>query len=394
MRVLTVGNMYPPHSRGGYERVWQASVQALRARGHDVAVLTTTHREPGAPDVTEPGIQRTLHWYWEDDAFRPLGGIETWRLEAHNARAFEAAGTADLVMWWSMGGMSLSLIARAARRNPRPASLAVVHDGWPVYGPKFDRRTARYGRSLPAPLRYDPGHVDHWSFNSAHSRDLLGRAGIRLDPARCSIEYPGVDLAQLAPAEPKRWKWRLAVVGRIEPRKGTATAIRALARLPEPATLTIAGPVEPRHGQELRQLAAELGVTERLRWLGAVDDVAAVYARADAVLFCVDWAEPFGLVPLEAMAVGRPVIATGTGGSAEVVEHDQNALLVTPGDDDAVARAVLRLARDPELRERLRAGGAQTAARFTLDGFCEALTERAEHVAATPGYRPRPWRRS
>ncbi len=396
MRVLTVGNMYPPHSRGGYERMWQASVQALRERGHDVRVLTTTHREPGVPVADEPGVARTLDWYWEADAFRPLGALETWRLEAHNARAFDAAGDVDLVMWWSMGGMSLSLLARAARRRPRPASLAVVHDGWPVYGPRFDRRTARYGQKLPRPLRYDPAHVDHWSFNSAHSRDLLGRAGIRLDPARCSIEHPGVDLAHFAPAEPRRWKWRLAVVGRIEPRKGTATAIRALARLPEPASLTIAGPVEPRHAIELQALAGELGVSDQIRWLGAVDDVAAVYAKADAVLFCVDWAEPFGLVPIEAMAVGRPLVATATGGAAEFLADEQNALLVEPGDDAATAAAVMRLAQDPDLRERLRAGGTQTAQRFTLERFCEALSERAEAVAApgkrTQGYLPRRWR--
>jgi glycosyltransferase involved in cell wall biosynthesis len=360
--------------------------------------ITTTHREAGVEDGDEPAVSRALHWYWQDDVFRPLGALATWRVEAHNARALDAMGDADLVMWWSMGGMSLSLLARAARRRPRPASLAVVHDGWPVYAPKFDRRTARYGRALPRALRYDVAHVDHWSFNSAHSRDLLGRAGIRLDAARCSVEHPGVDPARFAPVEPRRWKWRLAVVGRIEPRKGTATAIRALARLPEPATLTIAGPVEPRHAVELRALADRLGVVERVRWMGAVEDVAAVYAKADAVLFCVDWAEPFGLVPIEAMSVGRPVVATATGGAAEFIRDGENALVVTPGDDDATARAVMRLAQDPDLRERLRSGGAQTASAFTLQGFCDALADRAEAVAAPGGtkrgYRPRPWRRS
>ena len=54
MRILTVGNMYPPHHLGGYERMWKAGVDGLRARGHDVTVLTTTHRERGVPDTPEP----------------------------------------------------------------------------------------------------------------------------------------------------------------------------------------------------------------------------------------------------------------------------------------------------------------------------------------------------
>ncbi|HEX6391282.1 MAG TPA: glycosyltransferase [Solirubrobacteraceae bacterium] len=386
MRILAVGNMYPPHHQGGYELMWAAAVDALRARGHDVAVLTTTHRERGVADVAEPGVHRTLQWYWEDHAFRPLGALETWRLERANARAFDAvAGEVDLVMWWAMGGMSLSLLARARRLRPRPASLAVVHDGWPVYAPKFDRFTARYGRLLPPSHRYDVGQVDHWSFNSRYSRDLLARGGVRLDRASWSVEHPGVDLTRFAPREPrKNWRWRLAYVGRVEPRKGVGTALRTLAELPE-GRLTIAGAGEPHHEHELRTLAGELGVAERVRWLGPVADPAEVYAQADAVLFCVEWQEPFGLVPLEAMAVGRPVVATGTGGSGEFLRDGENALLVAPGDAAATASAVMRLAQDPGLRARLREGGTQAAHGFSLTAFCDAIAARAERlVAARP----------
>jgi glycogen(starch) synthase len=386
VRILTVGNMYPPHHHGGYERVWQAAVEGLRARGHEVSVLTTTHREPGVSDVDEPGVHRTLDWYWQDHAFRPLGAVATWRMERANAEAFAAAAAnePELVMWWAMGGMSLALLAQARRGRPRPATLAVVHDGWPVYGPKFDRRTARYGRHLPLSHRYDRRHVDHWSFNSIYSRELLTRAGIRIGEARTSVEYPGVDLPAFPAVEPKSWRWRLAYVGRIEQRKGVGTALRTLAALPPAATLTIAGSGDARHERELRELAAELGVGARVSWLGNVSDPAKVYAKADAVLFCVEWAEPFGLVPLEAMAVGRPVIATGTGGSGEVLHDGSNALLVAPGDVPATAAGVIRLAQDPALREHLRSAGHATAQRFTLAGFCDTIADRAERVLTGP----------
>lgn len=383
MRVLAVGNMYPPHHQGGYERVWAAATRELQRRGHDVEVLTTTHRERGVDAADPPGVRRELDWYWEDHAFRPLGLFETLRLERHNARVLDSTARPDLVMWWAMGGMSLSLVARARRRLRAP-SLAVVHDAWPIYAPKFDRWTARYGRLAPPGHRYDPGLVDHWSFNSAYSRDLLGRGGVRLDPARCSVEHPGVDLAAFPPAEPRPWRWRLAYVGRVEARKGVATALRTLAALPPVARLKITGASDPQHERELRALADELGVADRVRWAGPVSDPAAVYAKADAVLFCVEWAEPFGLVPLEAMAVGRPVVATGTGGSAEFLRDEDNALLVAPGDASATAAAVMRLARDPALRERLCAAGTQTAQALTQDAFCAAIADRAERVAQTP----------
>jgi glycosyltransferase involved in cell wall biosynthesis len=82
------------------------------------------------------------------------------------------------------------------------------------------------------------------------------------------------------------------------------------------------------------------------------------------------------------MTVGRPVVATGTGGSGEYLADGVNALLVAPGDPAAPAAAVLRLAQDPALRDRLRAGGERTAQQFTQDAFCRAIADRAEQVAA------------
>jgi glycogen synthase len=97
------------------------------------------------------------------------------------------------------------------------------------------------------------------------------------------------------------------------------------------------------------------------------------------VAFPVEWSEPWGLVPLEAMAVGRPVVATGLGGSAEYLEHEGNALLFEVADADALRSALQRLAADPALRERLRERGLATAAAHSEATFLEALV--AEHEA-------------
>jgi glycosyltransferase involved in cell wall biosynthesis len=91
------------------------------------------------------------------------------------------------------------------------------------------------------------------------------------------------------------------------------------------------------------------------------------------VVFPVTWDEPWGLVPIEAMAHGVPVVASGRGGSAEYLRDGENALLHRAGDPASLAAALRRLAESPELRARLRAGGAETAPRHTARRFNEQL---------------------
>jgi len=134
--------------------------------------------------------------------------------------------------------------------------------------------------------------------------------------------------------------------------------------------------------------AAELGrlrgrACERVRFEPGVSrrELAAAYAAADAVVFPVEWGEPWGLVPLEAMAVGRPVIATGTGGSAEYLADGHNTALFKPGDADALAARIAELAASPPLRERLRAGGRETAARLTEARWTSAVVREHEALS-------------
>lgn len=366
MRVLTVGNRYPPAGTGGYERIWQAAVEALRAAGHEVDVLTTVPDSATEPPAVEPGVQRVLRWPWRPEGWERPGPVAAARQERHNAAAFaEAERGADLVCWCSMGGLSLSLISRCS--NPQ---LALVHDGWPLYGPGVDPWTARWGRA--SRHRYDPRRVDHWSANSAYTRDRLLAGVPALDPSRSSVEHPGIDPSAF-PASPARdWAGELLVLGRVEEGKGVGDAVRAL---PEGMRLTVTGSSDP---DQLRGL--QVGASPAVRFTGPTGDPAGAIAAADAVLFPVTWPEPWGLVPLEAMAVGRPVIATGTGGSAEYLRDGENALLVPPGDPAALRVAIGRLAGEPDLRARLVAGGRETAARFTEATWTGAIVAHAERL--------------
>jgi glycogen(starch) synthase len=393
MRILSVGNRYPPWSTGGYERTWASTVAALRAAGHEVRVLTTL---PDPSDLSvSPGsaagdVRRELAWYWRDHVFAPLGWRRCAALERHNAGvlAHHLGDLApDAVMWWAMGGMSLSLLEQA-RRADVPA-VAVVGDDWLVYGPRVDAWTRAFAgrvrwaapaaeRVVGVPARLAPGRAARWSMNSQSTLRTAVDAGWQLPVA--SIAHPGVDPSRFPAAAAGEWSWRLLYCGRIDSRKGIETAVRALALLPEPATLRIHGEGDGRHRIELEALAAGLGVAERVTFdAGAPDAVAAVYAAGDVVVFPVTWREPWGLVPLEAMAVGRPVVATRAGGGpAEYLQDGVNCLQFSPRDAEQLAEAIRRLADDPALREALVRDGARTAARFTEDAFHDALIRELE----------------
>ena len=388
MRVLAVGSMYPPHDLGGgYEITWRSSVDHLRARGDEVRVLTTDFRLPRDVAPDSPDVHRELRWYWHDHAFPRLGPRAFIALERHNAAVLDrhlGDFRPDAVCWWAMGGMSLGMIEQA--RTAGVPAVGVVGDEWMVWGPRVDRaRRSRIARGITRaaglPRGPDLGPAALWLFNSEHTRRSALNAG--WDLPRTRVAHPGIDrsLFTPAPARPD-WSWRLLYLGRLDPRKGVHVAIDALRRLPPEATLTLQGGGDAAYIDELREQAA--GQTVEFSSAPRTE-LPQVYAAADAVLFPVQWREPWGLVPLEAMAVGRPVVATGTGGSGEYLRHEQNCLVYEPAESaDALAAAIERLAVDGALRERLRSAGLATAAPFTEEAYNEAIASALEEVAGSP----------
>ena len=383
--------MYPPHHFGGYELVWQSAMRHLERRGHAVRVLTTDLRTDST-DPDDPAVSRELRWYWREHGFPRLSRLERARIERHNAgvlarevRDFHP----DVVSWWSMGGMSLSLL-ESVRRRGIPA-VAFVHDDWLEYGPRVDGWvTALAGRPrwaaalaeriVGAPARVDLDRAARYLFVSEATRRhalASGRA-----PASTGIAHSGIDPAFLDPAPERPWSWSLLYVGRLDERKGVDTAVESLVRLPQ-ANLTLIGGWNEREERRLSRLAEETGVLGRVAFAGQLsrEQVRAAYAEADAVVFPVRWEEPWGLVPLEAMGRGRPVVATGRGGSGEYLRDGVNCLLFEAGDAAALAAAAERLARDAELRRRLRDAGSETAAQHTEGRFNEQVLAELEAAA-------------
>jgi glycogen synthase len=397
MRVLCAGSMYPPQHLGGYELIFAGCVAALRARGHDVRVLASDLVLLDRADE-EPGVHRELRRYWDGDRYPRMSPWRRFALERENAAILARhlrEHRPDAVCWFNMGGLSLGLLERV-RRAGIPA-VAYVADDWLVHGPRQDGWIRAWRSRPPAaravealtgvPTRVDLDAAARWLFISDATRRTARASGWALPGAE--VAHAGVDAAFRAAPRPP-WRWRLLYAGRVVADKGVDVAIGALAHLPRTATLTIAGPDgSAREAAELDALVARLGVGARVlrRPPLSRSRLAAAYAEADVVLFPSRWAEPWGLVPLEAMAVGAPVVASGTGGSAEYLRDGRNALVVRDAEPTAWAAAIHRLAGDEALRARLRAGGRATAERHPHD-LAPAAVARALEDLVAPAIHP------
>jgi glycosyltransferase involved in cell wall biosynthesis len=209
--------------------------------------------------------------------------------------------------------------------------------------------------------------VDHVIATCNDEVAELGDMG--LPPERVTVVPCGVDLPSdraFAPREEFLSPPRLLVLGRLVERKGVGNVIEALAELPR-ATVTIAGgpsadalEADPEVGR-LIQLADEVGVAERVGFVGRVphDDVPALMREHDIVV-AVPWYEPFGIVPVEAMACGRTVVGSAVGGLLDTILPGTTGELVPPRRPDLLAATLRQLIGSPE---RCRRYGAEGFAR-------------------------------
>ncbi|GAA3292167.1 glycosyltransferase family 1 protein [Streptomyces cinereospinus] len=199
----------------------------------------------------------------------------------------------------------------------------------------------------------------------------LSRMGIPAD--KVSVVPCGVDTGLFTPRGPaarrRTRRYRLLQLGRLVPRKGAEVSVAALTRLPDTELLVVGGPPPDRLDRDpevrrLRALARRAGVADRVHFTGGVPSrqVPALLRGADVVLCPADY-EPFGIVPLEAMACGRPVVASAVGGHLDTVADPATGRLVPPRDPEALARAAAGLLARPEAREACGAAGRRRVLR-------------------------------
>lgn len=189
----------------------------------------------------------------------------------------------------------------------------------------------------------------------------MGVPGERIAVVPC-----GVDLGMFRPDGPVAPRPRgtrsplVLSIGRLVPRKGVDTVVQALRAVPDAELVVAGGSPDDDEAVRLRELATGCGVAGRVRIVGSVprDRVPALMRAADVVV-TVPWYEPFGMVPVEAMACGVPVVASAVGGHLDTVAGC--GVLVPPRRPRALARALRGLLDDPARRRELGAAGTRRA---------------------------------
>jgi len=227
------------------------------------------------------------------------------------------------------------------------------------------------------------------------------------DPQRIAVIPPGVDTNHFFPMPQRAARdhigappdnWIILFVGRIERLKGIDTLIRAIALLAHECppwvehmcVCIIGGDLTTNGNAEMERLKAmceELGLGDFITFLGARDqDQIRYYYNAANFVVMPSRYESFGMVALEAMACGRPVIASEVGGLAHLVRHGETGFHVPEGDSVALATTIARLLQDDVLRERLGRQAAAHAQKYAWPHVAERLLEafEAERSVSVP----------
>jgi glycosyltransferase involved in cell wall biosynthesis len=227
-------------------------------------------------------------------------------------------------------------------------------------------------------------HADGLIVASSAARERVRAFGV--PDERITVALQAADVKPFRAAAPHNGHGPVKVIsaGRLVPDKNFATLIEAVARTASTAELEIAGTgfLE----DELKRLAARRGVPVRFRGHVSPAEMPSLYASAD-VYALISTYEPFGVAVREAAAAGLPIVCSRTAGAAgDVAVDGRNALLVDPGDVEAVAHALGRLVSDPELRRRMAA--ERRAIDRETDGVEVDAFVRAVTAAAATRYSP------
>lgn len=349
LQILMLSWEFPPNNVGGLGRHVHDLGKALVGLGHQVAVLTVCAQGERPGDSRIGGMRvRRIARPPESDSFL------AWVYQLNRSLQQEAlawanqTGPFDLVHAhdWLVGQAGMGL--KAAWRVPLVATIHAMEQG----------RNGVIKTDLQAAIHEEEIRLAQTTDQVITVSKAMGEAVARVSGRRPVVIYNGVDLpgsvraAEALPALEASMDPYFFFIGRLVPEKGVQVAIEAMRLLPLGARLLIGGkgPMEA----ELRAQVAQLELADRVTFLGRLSDAERDRYLAGAVAGLVpSLYEPFGIVALEVMAAGVPVIVGATGGLQEIVTHDENGLRAYPGDAASLATQMERLLLQPALRQRL-----------------------------------------
>ncbi len=393
MRICLVSQEYPPGRLGGIGTQSHVKAHGLAARGHEVEVLTAgedsgpllASRRDGDVCVHElrvPGGEFAVYrteTYWLGYSWTVFGAL---RLLA-SPRPFDLIDFAD----YGAEGLAYQL----DRPEDDPTALVVhLHGslamfaeqiGWPEPGDRL-HRVGTFMEDLS--IEAADGLIA-----ASHSIAELTAGRLAIPLERIDVVQGAVDAETFSPA-PERGapsdKQRLLFVGNVAANKGVVTVLESFIRLAprHPGlSLTIAGTGDEEILRELRTRADDSGVGTRVQMLGFVEhaELAALYRSAEVLAAPSQYEGGLGMVYLEAMACGLPVVASAAGGAAEAIVAGETGILLERGDIEETAAAIETLLGDAELRARIGAAARQRVQdRFSPERYSARVLEAYERT--------------
>ena len=368
-RIGIVTQAYHPTVGGVTEHV-DATARVLRSRGHDVTVITSRH-DAAVPEASVVRLGRNWSLRYNGAENNMTVGLGL----AEELGEALARGRFDLLHVHCPIAPTLPLLAIRLARVPVVGTFHSVSSDLPyrLFGSWLTPFYRRLRRALAV---------------SEAAREYIGR---HFD-GPVDIVPNGVDLSRFRPgiaaAVPREDdEPTILYVGRFDPRKGLPELVEActiLARDGVPFRLLLVGDGALRG--TIERMASRGPLQGRVRFEGRVgnDRLPAYYASADVFCSPARGGESFGLVLLEAMACGVPVVATDLPGYRTVVTPDLDGEIVAPRDPVGLAAGLGRLLRDPRRRARLRAHGLERARRFGWESVVDRLEAVYDSIFPAP----------
>ncbi|MFP5488745.1 MAG: glycosyltransferase family 4 protein [Acidimicrobiia bacterium] len=341
---------------GGVQAQVLGLARALRRDGHEVRVLGPCDGPPPEPFVTPLGdsLPTAANGSIAPLAPDPAAALRT--LRALRDEAFDVVHVHEPLA-------------------PGPAITSVTLHTAPTVGTFHAAGRSSSYRALAPMLRRLVTRIDH---KVVVSKDALALVRGYLG-GEYEVLFNGVDTPEIRAATPTPHdRPAIFFLGRHEERKGLDVLLAAMRLLDAEVSCWVAG-----DGPDTKRLRDEYAADERVEWLGRITDAERNARLRGAAVFCAPslHGESFGVVLIEAMAAGTPVVASALDGYRNVATDGVDAVLVPPGDADALAAALARVLSDRPLAERLVAAGARRADEFSMSSLAARYVDIYERIA-------------
>lgn len=330
---------------GGVQQQVLGLARSLREKGHEVRVLGPCDGPPPDPFVTPLGNSLPTAVNGSVAPLAPDVSAALRTIRALNDEAFDVLHVHEPLA-------------------PGPSMTALLVKLAPVVATFHSAGESATYRAFSRQLTWIASRID---IRVAVSKDAVKLAQPSIGGSY-EILFNGIDLDVYDASDEVPRENAIFFIGRHEPRKGLGVLLEAMSYLPGDVRLWIAS-----DGPQTAELRAEFRDDSRIEWLGRIDDDEKVDRMRRASVFCAPslGGESFGVVLLEAMAAGTPVVASNIDGYLNVATDGVNAALVDPGDARALASTLARVIADVRFSSILRANGREHARGFSMGALAD-----------------------